>query len=148
MVEPYSISHDAVDPVGYTIEVNGKKLGLATDLGHAGKLVPLKLSGSDLLMIESNHDPKMLRESNRPARLQHRILGRRGHLSNDMAADLMTAALAQHTKHVVLVHLSSDCNCPKIVEDTFLRRLKELGREDINIAISMQDHLTETIIID
>ena len=144
-IEAFSISHDAADPVGFIVNVESKKIGLATDLGHAGKMVPLKLSCSDLLMIESNHDPMMVRKSARPLRIQQRILGRRGHLCNEKAAELMADAIGFQTSHVVLVHLSSDCNELKIVEETFQKKLKEIGREDITIEISVQDHVSQTI---
>ena len=144
-VDPYSISHDAADPVGFVVNVDGKKIGLATDLGHAGKLVPVKLSGSDLLMIESNHDPQLVRSSGRPLRIQQRILGRRGHLSNEKAAELMADAMAFHTRHVVLVHLSSDCNTANLAEKAFVDQLRKIGREDINLSISLQDFVSETI---
>ena len=83
-VEAFSVSHDAVDPVGFIIEVADKRIGFATDLGHAGKMVPIKLKNCDLMMVESNHDPELLRKSKRPPHLQHRILSRRGHFEKSV----------------------------------------------------------------
>ena len=146
-IEAFSVCHDAVDPVGFVVHCNGRKIGIATDLGYAGKMVPMKLHDSHLLVLESNHDPELLRKSKRPAHLQHRILGRRGHLSNQSAAQLLSAVVGPLTQHLVLAHLSNDCNEPDLVHRTIRERLEAMERYDINIFVARQDRVSETILI-
>ena len=146
-VEAFSVCHDAVDPVGFVIRCQGRKIGIATDLGYAGQMVPLKLRDSHLVILESNHDPDLLRKSRRPAHLQHRILSRRGHLSNQSAAELLPAIIGPLTQHVILAHLSDDCNHPDLVLRIIQQRLMDLNRDDINVCIARQDTVGETIAI-
>ncbi|MCP4023020.1 MAG: MBL fold metallo-hydrolase, partial [Desulfobacteraceae bacterium] len=113
-INPFSISHDAIDPAGLTLEYGNKKLGIATDLGLATTLVKEHLKGCSLLYLESNHDPKMLVEGPYPWHLKQRIKSRTGHLSNPDARDLL-AELQPHNqelKHVILAHLSEENNTP------------------------------------
>ena len=146
-VEAFSVCHDAIDPVGFVIRCHGRKIGIATDLGYAGKMVPLKLRDSHLIVLESNHDPGLLRKSKRPAHLQHRILSRRGHLSNQSAADLLPAVVGPMTQHLILAHVSDDCNHPELIQRAIHGRLAEMNRDDINIFLARQDRVGETIII-
>mgnify|MGYP006167796547 CR=1 FL=1 len=147
-VEAFSVSHDAVDPVGFVIHCQGRKIAVATDLGHFGKLVPLKMKDSDVLIIESNHDPDLLRASRRPAHLLHRIHGRRGHLSNKSAAELMTQVVGPDTKYIVTAHLSDDCNRPELVEASTRACLKAMDREHVEVIVARQDIVCETIVLD
>ena len=146
-IEAFSVCHDAVDPVGFIIRCQGRKIGIATDLGYAGKMVPLKLRYSHLLILESNHDPELLRKSRRPAHLQHRILSRRGHLSNQSAAELLPAIIGPLTQHVILAHVSNDCNHPDLVQRIICERLTDLNRNDINVCVARQNSVGETITI-
>ena len=144
-IEAFSVCHDAVDPVGFVIRCQGKKIGIATDLGCAGKMVPFKLHDSNVLILESNHDPELLRKSKRPAHLQHRILSRRGHLSNQSAAELLPEVIGPLTRHLVLAHVSDDCNHPDLVRRIMRERLKHLNRDDINISVARQDCIGQSI---
>ena len=147
-IEAFSVSHDAVDPVGFIIEVAEKRIGFATDLGCIGKMVPLKLSNCELLMIESNHDPEMLRQSRRPPHLQHRILSRRGHLSNDLAAELASQSIGEKTSHLMLGHLSEDCNSYELAQDRMRQCLNDLRRDDINMTVARQDAPASPMILE
>lgn len=139
-VEAFSVSHDASDPVGFLVAAGERRIGIATDFGHAGKMVPWKLHDSDVLVLESNHDPELLRQSGRPAMLQQRILGRRGHLSNQGAADLLPHVIGPRTRHLVMAHLSRDCNRPELVQQSISARLAELGCADtVSLRIADQD---------
>lgn len=137
-IEAFSISHDAIDPVGFVVEVADRKMGLLTDVGHCGKMVPLKLQGCHMLVVESNHDPAMVRECQRPPMIKHRILGRRGHLSNDAAVELVDKCASDSLKHIMLAHLSSDCNHSKLARETMQAGLDRLGRSDIELIVAKQ----------
>ncbi|MBI5843592.1 MAG: MBL fold metallo-hydrolase [Deltaproteobacteria bacterium] len=110
---PFSTSHDAADPTGFTITGAGVKIGLATDLGVATNLVAHHLSGCRALLLESNHDPQMLQDGPYPWHLKQRVKGRTGHLSNQDSRDLLGRVLCPATSHVVLCHLSETNNTPE-----------------------------------
>lgn len=113
IIRPFSIVHDAVDPVGFVIEGEGLKFGQATDLGKVTTVVKEALKGSHAMVLESNHDLGMLYTSHYSWELKQRIASSHGHLSNDVAgrflAELAHPALGQ----VVLGHLSENCNTPE-----------------------------------
>jgi phosphoribosyl 1,2-cyclic phosphodiesterase len=113
VVHPFSISHDAEDPAGFTIACNGAKVGLATDLGIATRLVKTHLAACDILILEANHDTRMLIDGPYPWPLKQRIRGRSGHLSNDDTAVLVEALQHDRLAHVILAHLSEENNMPE-----------------------------------
>jgi phosphoribosyl 1,2-cyclic phosphodiesterase len=114
----FGLPHDAVDPVGYVIECGGRKLGVATDLGHVNDGILRVLSGVEGLVLEANYEWQMLEaDLKRPFSTKQRISSQHGHLSNEQAGDLVARLVPQGLEKVVLGHLSSDCNCPvKAVE--------------------------------
>ena len=112
-VRPFSLPHDAMDPVGYKLEQNGVKIGVATDLGYATALVKRRLAGCDMLILESNYDEDMLLEGPYPWFLKQRIRSRRGHLSNAASSQALTELLHPGLQRVVLAHLSEVNNCPE-----------------------------------
>lgn len=122
-VSPFSISHDAKDPVGLTMEYNGYKMGFATDLGIVTSLVREHLKDSHILYLESNHDPDMLINGSYPWYLKQRIKGRTGHLSNKDAKLLVSELKTDRLKHVILAHLSEENNCPQKAEKEVLKGL-------------------------
>jgi phosphoribosyl 1,2-cyclic phosphodiesterase len=146
-VDAFSVCHDAVDPVGFVIAGDGKKVGIATDLGYTGKMVPLKLFDSEIIILESNHDPDLLRRSNRPAHLQHRILGRRGHLCNAKAAEILPEVIGPKTKYLILAHVSDDCNDVGLVRNIMKEKLDTFNRTDVKVIVARQNQISETIII-
>lgn len=113
-VRPFSISHDARDPAGFTIGANGSRIGIATDLGHVTALVREHLRGCRMLIVEANHDPNMLMEGPYPWFLKQRIRSRTGHLSNQEAGRLLTEILDADLEQVVLAHLSETNNTPAV----------------------------------
>lgn len=113
-VHAFSLSHDAGDPVGFTFEENGAKLGLATDLGVVTGLVRECLARSTALIVEANHDPQMLMDGPYPWETKRRVKGRRGHLSNQEAAELLAAVNHRGLNRVVLAHLSQTNNLPEL----------------------------------
>lgn len=134
---PFSISHDAVDPVGFAISINGCRIGIATDLGVATGLVKEHLKGCHLLVLEANHDLDMLANGPYPWPLKQRIRGRNGHLSNEAAEALLRAVASDQLKHVVLGHLSetnnTTCRAFKVVS-------KAIGDHAVSVTIAQQDH--------
>lgn len=117
-VVPFSISHDAVDPVGFNLFYKQWKCSVVTDLGFATDSVKKALSCSDVLVLEANHDLDMLQNGSYPWHLKRRIMSNRGHLSNTDAGWLLARmARRSHTK-VLLAHLSQENNCPDLAKNT------------------------------
>ncbi len=111
-IRPFSISHDARDPAGFTIGANGSRIGIATDLGHVTALVREHLRGCRLLVLEANHDPGMLMDGPYPWFLKQRIRSRTGHLANHETGRLLADLLHPGLEQVVLAHLSETNNTP------------------------------------
>ena len=119
-IHPFSTAHDAEDPAGFTISCNGRKIGIATDLGIATAMVKQNLKACDLLILEANHDPDMLMNGPYPWPLKQRIKGRTGHLSNQDSGDLLSELKHDKLQHVILAHLSETNNTPD-------KALREVG---------------------
>lgn len=117
-VMPFSIPHDALDPVGFVAAVDSVRIGVATDLGYATALVRERLKGCSALVLESNHDEKMLLEGPYPWFLKQRVKGRTGHLSNAASAGMLTQLMSPDLQHVILAHLSEINNIPELALGT------------------------------
>lgn len=117
-VTPFSVMHDARDPVCYTFESGGHKIGMATDLGMYDDYIVSMLAGSEILYIEANHDVNMLMVGKYPYKLKQRILGERGHLSNDSTAALICRLLHDGMKDILLAHMSKDNNYAELAYET------------------------------
>lgn len=128
-IHPFSISHDAQDPAGFTIGSNGAKVGMATDLGIATSVVKTHLTACDLLILEANHDPRMLMDGPYPWPLKQRVRGRSGHLSNDDAALLLESLRHDRLAHVILAHLSEENNTPEKARQAVAAILNGAGTE-------------------
>ena len=120
-IHPFSISHDAVDPCGFTFNQNGTKIGIATDLGIATSMVKEHLKGCALLILEANHDEHMLINGPYPWPVKQRIKSRTGHLSNAASKILLNELQHDDLKHVMLAHLSETNNTPQ-------KAVNEVGR--------------------
>jgi len=114
-IEPFPVPHDAARPVGYVLHGEGLRVGIATDLGHATTLVIERLRRCDLVMIESNHDDRMLLDGPYPWHVKQRVQGRLGHLSNHEAAAVLRETVGDACRAVVLAHLSESNNRPALV---------------------------------
>jgi len=112
-IRPFSISHDASDPAGFTIGCNGQKVGIATDLGIATAMVRQHLKDCCCLIIEANHDVPMLEEGPYPWSVKQRVKGRTGHLSNESSRELLMDIMHDRMSHVILAHLSETNNTPE-----------------------------------
>lgn len=117
VVHPFAVSHDAVEPVGFRIGQNGKRIGLATDLGSVAPAVMQNLKDCHLLIIEANHDPGMLANGPYPWPLKQRIQSPRGHLSNQQSKALLSQLQHRRLQHVIMAHLSEINNAPQKVLD-------------------------------
>jgi hypothetical protein len=113
-VSPFTIPHDATDPVGFVFEAEGVRMALATDLGYVPPNVKAQLKKLDLLMLESNHDLEMLRDGPYPWQVKQRVLSRVGHLSNDAASEFLESGYDGQATYVILGHLSESNNLPEL----------------------------------
>jgi phosphoribosyl 1,2-cyclic phosphodiesterase len=144
-IHPFSIQHDAVDPVAFTLSFNEMKIGVCADLGFATSLVKSKLKGCDILYIEANHQPEMVHASSRPAVYKQRVLSRQGHLSNAECAELIKEIVHKDLRHIYLAHLSSECNAEDLAVAMIKKMLKE-SELDIPVSIAWQDRVSQQLL--
>jgi phosphoribosyl 1,2-cyclic phosphodiesterase len=138
-VQTFPVPHDAVDPVGFSFHAGTGAVGYITDLGHATKLVTERLREVHTLVIETNHDEKLLQsDQHRPWPVKQRIQSRHGHLSNAAAATVIEQLLHGKIRRVVLGHLSRDCNTPELALATVRGLLEKCGRNDMEIDCATQ----------
>lgn len=132
VIHPFSIPHDAADPVGYNVLVEKKKITVATDIGHVTDRLRGDLIDSDILLLEANHDRDMLNAGRYPWPLKKRILGDYGHLANDVAGELLASVVTGKMKYAFLGHLSEENNSPRLafktVEQILEKNKIEVGR--------------------
>jgi len=137
---PFHIPHDANEPVGFRFFTGSHSVAVATDLGHFSKFVYQAVEGADIILLESNHDPDMLKNNpSYPSYLKNRILGRKGHLSNDAGAEAAVKLAQSGTKHLLLGHLSPENNTPKIAYQATQAALTEAGAvidEDVTLHVA------------
>jgi phosphoribosyl 1,2-cyclic phosphodiesterase len=126
-VESFGISHDAAEPVGYCFYEGNEKLSVVTDLGYMSDKVKQAISGSDVLVLESNHDIEMLRMGRYPWNIKRRILGDKGHLSNIDAGEALSELLTGDLKRTYLAHLSRDHNMMDLAKMTVRDSMEERG---------------------
>lgn len=127
-VNPMRISHDAAEPVAYRFQYGSKRMAVATDMGIYDDYTVESLRGMDVLLLEANHDINMLQAGHYPYYLKQRILGNRGHLSNELSGKLLSRLLHDDLKGVILGHLSKENN------------FAELAYETVRLEISMADN--------
>lgn len=144
-VEPFAIPHDAADPVGYRLYGGGVSVSTATDLGHFTRALRDRLAGSSLVLLESNHDPELLKMNPHYSyALKQRILGNHGHLSNDACADAMMQLLDSGVHNVILGHLSGENNRPELALATSEERAERDGvrlGQDLMIDLAWRDRV-------
>ena len=122
-VASFTIPHDAVDPVGYTLTAHGIKVAIATDLGYVTDSLRVHLQKTDLVLLESNHDLEMLRVGPYPWSVKQRVMSRRGHLSNEVAAEFIKNDLDTRVSTVVLGHISEHNNHVELVRNLAMKAL-------------------------
>jgi len=114
-VDSFTIPHDAIDPVAFAFHVQGMKIASVTDLGYIPESIRYHLRGTTLLLLESNHDLEMLKVGPYPWPVKQRVMGRKGHLSNDVVSDFIREDLDSSTATLVLGHISENNNHPELV---------------------------------
>jgi len=148
-VSPFTISHDAVDPCGFTFKSGGVKFGIVTDLGYLSANVKDALRGCDGLMIESNHDLEMLRTGPYPWMVKQRIMNKKGHLSNAALAEFFAGEYDGRAEFLVLAHLSEENNHPELARETAYKALggKMSLFQSCALRLAQQDTPLEPIIL-
>ena len=148
-VDTFTVPHDAYDPVGFLIHTAAGNIGFLTDLGHATKLVIERVREANVLLLEANHDLKLLQEdSTRPWSVKQRIVSRHGHLSNEAAADVAGQVLSADLRHLYLGHLSGDCNRPELAQRVVSDRLLQLGGTHVRVETALQHAARPTLALD
>lgn len=148
VADTFSTSHDAGNPIGYTFESGGHKIGLATDLGEYNEEILTKLSGSEVLYLEANYDLNMLMAGSYPYRLKLRIAGEKGHLSNEMSSELVVKLLHDRLKHVVIAHMSKENNYAELAYETIRQAVHsnwKWSQEPPVITVANRDIPTEPV---
>ncbi|MEI8311671.1 MAG: MBL fold metallo-hydrolase [Verrucomicrobiota bacterium] len=139
-VLPFSVPHDAADPVGFVLRSNGIGFAVLTDLGYATRQVVESVRGVHALLIETNHDEALLQgDTKRPWSVKQRILSRHGHLSNSAAAEIVAEVATEALRHVLLGHLSRDCNSPELAVQAVGARLRGGGASSVQIQCARVD---------
>jgi phosphoribosyl 1,2-cyclic phosphodiesterase len=146
-IEPFSVPHDAYEPVGFVVSDSVHRIGVVTDMGVATTLVRQRLSGCHALVIESNYDDLLLRNSDRPWPLKQRIMGRQGHLSNQHAAELLGEIASPALRRIYLAHLSTDCNQPHLALKTMREGLTRAAAAP-EVQLTYPDRATELWLIE
>lgn len=150
-VQPFRVSHDAAEPVAYRLEHEGKSVAVATDLGYYDEYIISHLQNLDAVLLESNHDINMLQVGAYPYYLKQRILGKRGHLSNENAGQLLGKILSDRMKAVMLGHLSKENNYDALALATVCAEVtmgdNPYRAEDFRIQIANRDEPSQLIAV-
>ena len=148
LVETFSVPHDAQDPVGFLLRTSAGNIGFLTDLGHATKLVVQRVRPSHVLVLETNHDLKMLQDdTRRPWSIKQRILSRHGHLCNAAAAEAAEQIVSADLSRLYLGHLSRDCNRPELAHRVVSDRLRSMGATHVHVESTSQEHPSPTFVL-
>jgi len=142
-LEPFAVSHDAFEPVGFVVSCAEGRVGLVTDIGVVTHLVRERLRHCHALVVESNHDEQLLHGADRPWYLKQRIAGRQGHLSNQSAAELVADVAGTEVDTVFLTHLSQDCNRPDLALSTMTAHLQTHGLPQVAVKLGYADRISE-----
>jgi phosphoribosyl 1,2-cyclic phosphodiesterase len=147
-VHPFTIPHDGVDTVAFTLQSEGVKVAIVTDLGYITQLVSERLKGSNLVVIESNHDRDMLKVGRYPWSVKQRIASNLGHLANDETARWIRNDFDGQAEYLVLAHLSRHCNHPELVRLAALQALDAHGslffrNAEQRVRIARHDRVSE-----
>lgn len=150
-IKPFSIDHDAANPVAYRIQNDGRSVAVATDMGHFDQYIIEHLQGLDAILLESNHDVRMLETGPYPYYLKRRILSDHGHLSNDNAGRLLNHILNDNLKHILLGHLSKENNYEELAFETVRLEIDQgdhgYKASDFSISVAKREFMSEIITI-
>ena len=140
-LEPFTVPHDAVDPVGLVVSDGCVRVGIVTDLGYVTNLVREKLRGCNCLVLESNHDPELLRVGPYPWELKRRVGGRHGHLSNNESASLLSELVHDGLQLVILAHISQKNNRYELADLTARNVLEKTGYP-VDLVVARQERVS------
>ena len=150
-MKPFAISHDAAQPVGYRLEHGGRAVGIATDMGIYNEYIVGNLSGLDALLLEANHDVNMLQVGSYPYPLKRRILGEKGHLSNETAGQLLCRLLHDHLQTVLLGHLSRENNYEELAYETVCAEVtmgdNPYKAADFDISVAHREQASRVVVL-
>lgn len=151
LVKPFGVDHDAARPLAYRVQCERKSVAVATDMGHYSQYIIDHLQGLDALLLESNHDVKMLEAGPYPYYLKRRILGDHGHLSNENAGRLLSCILHDNLKHIFLGHLSKENNYEELAYETVRLEITESDTPytaaDFPITVAKRDCMSPIVTI-
>ena len=150
LINGFPVMHDAVDPMGFIFEKNGKKLGFVSDVGHVTEVMKSTLSLVDTIFIEANYDETLLHnDERRPWSLKQRIASRHGHLSNKQVAELVgSIAGGGMLQRVVLAHLSEDCNSPEIAKAEIILALSMKGISGVEVICAKRNQVSGPFMVE
>lgn len=143
VIEPFSVPHDAYDPVGFIVVGDGCRAGIVTDMGMVTGLIRERLRSCNAIVIEANHDELLLRNADRPWHLKQRIFSRQGHLSNEHAAEVVAEVAGPHLSAVFLAHLSDQCNRPELAVSAVSEALRKRGVAHVSVRLTAKDKVSE-----
>lgn len=149
-VHPFSIPHDALEPVGFALSCQGLRCGVATDIGHIAQPWMEAVSGCQALVLEANHDVEMVQRGPYPMRLKRRILSRNGHLNNEDCARALLELAQRGTQAVFLAHLSADNNLPELAYNTVCGALSGAGYDvggEIRVCVARRDRVSDMLVL-
>jgi phosphoribosyl 1,2-cyclic phosphodiesterase len=151
-VHPFAVSHDTVDPVGFTISDERARMGYCTDTGMVSKLIHHHLSSCHGLVLECNHDLEMLRNGHYPVHVQQRVRSKKGHLANPQAVEFIKELYNDGLEHVVLAHISDSNNSADIIRRIVAELLRELGdlaaeKKLLQISLSFQNQAGAMVLL-
>ena len=140
-INPFSIPHDAVNPCGFNICKDDKKISIATDIGHINNNIIKHIDGSEFILLEANYDPEVLKYTKYPFKLKSRIAGPTGHLSNQVAGQTINYLIKSGLKNAILGHLSKESNFPELAYQTVVDELISNGTnlDNFNLSIASRD---------
>ena len=150
-VKPFAISHDACEPTGYRFECGGRSAAVAIDLGKYDEYTVSNLTGLDAVLLEANHDIHMLEVGGYPYYLKQRILGDKGHLSNELSGRLLCDILHDNLKHIILGHLSKENNYARLAYETVKLEVtlgdNDYKGEDLDMFVAGRDSVSDIIMV-
>ena len=147
-IRPFSVSHDAAEPVGFSIISDGRKISICTDSGYISNEIVEEISDADLLLLEANHEKEMLLFGKYPYPLKQRILGDEGHLSNLHCGECLCRIVSENPKRrrVLLGHLSRENNTPEVAMQAIINTLEEeriFTGDELQIEVALRDHISD-----
>lgn len=146
-IMPFSTSHDAMDSCGFSIEHDGRKISIATDLGEVTKEVMRNLKQSKFILLESNYEPEVLKFCSYPYSVKLRIAGEKGHLSNNDAGDTISKLVEYGLQNVMLGHLSKESNLPELAYKSVKSELQIKGVNIKDIELNVANRLTPSKVV-